>query len=370
MTEIREALNGAFDKSSPDTPPPESGTPIEALGTDDTPPPGELPASEAPAAAATPARGATGKFTKPGQAPSVPTLAPTAPAAASTSPAETPAATAATPPTPTVKAPQSWRPEVREKWAVLPPEVQQEVARREREVATALQETAGARRTAEAFTRLVEPYRALMTDEPIKVVGGLLQTFAALRTAPPAHKAQLVARLIQDYQIPVDALASALDGQPASQQPGQPPAAPALDPETLLSQAEQRVMQRIQAQTQKAMAEKARRETEAFVASGKAEFFDDVRDLMANALDIAARSGVALTLQEAYDRACVLHPEVSKVLEQRKLSTAATANNAATQRAKAAASSVRSQPAAAPAAPAPDDIRSQLEASISRLSGR
>lgn len=387
MTEIREAINSAFEKSSPseEAPPPqESGPPIEAVGTDDVPPPGELATEVTPSTPTAPAKDPkTGKFLPRGAAPTPtatqkPVVTPLgAPAQAAGTP-EAPTTTEAQKPTaPVVKAPQSWRPEVREQWANLPPAVQAEVARREKEVGTALQESAAARKGWDSFREVVGPYEALIRaegGEPLKAVGSLLQTAAALRTAPPAMKAKLVANIIQQYGVPVDVLDAALSGQtPAAPAQG---AAQALDPEALLQQFEQRVFQRIQGQQQQALTAKAQQEAEAFISGGEAEFIDEesggvrIRDLMANFLDAAGRSGVRLSLKDAYDRACSLHPEVSKVLEQRKAAQTATASQAATQRAKAAASSVRSQPAAPPAAAESDDLRSLLERNWTRASGR
>lgn len=388
MTEIREAITSAFEKSNPteEAPlPQEAGPSIEDIGADDAPPPGELPSEAAPAPSTNaPVKDPkTGKFLPRGTAPTPattqkPVVTPLgAPAQAAGAP-EAPTPTEPQKPTvPAAKAPQSWRPEVREKWAALPPEVQAEVARIDREVRQTMQTAAEARKGWDSFREVVGPYEALIRaegGEPLKAVGSLLQTAAALRTAPPAMKAKLVANIIQQYGVPVDVLDAALSGQaPAAPTPG---AAPQLDPEALLQQAEQRVFQRIQGQQQQVLTQRAQAEAAAFINGGEAEFIDEesggvrIRDLMANFLDAAGRSGVRLTLKDAYERACSLHPEVSKVLEQRKAAQTATATQAATQRARDAASSVRSRPAAPPAASESDDLRSLLERNWTRASGR
>lgn len=376
MTEIREALSSAFEKSgSSDAAPaePTAGPSIEDVGTDEVTAPGELPTEAAPTT--TGGRDEkTGRFAKPTPSPTAPkAVTPTVVAPAAPPSAEAPPAAneAPKPAATTMKAPQSWKPEVREKWAALPPEVQAEVDRREKEMGVALKESGEARKSWQAFREVVGPYEGMIRAEggdPIKAVGSLFQTAAALRTAPPAHKARLVANIIQQFNVDVSALDAALSGQ-APPAPTQG-AAPTLDPEALLQQAEQRVFQRLQTQRQQSVAAKAQADTEAFINSGEAEFLDDVRPLMANLLDSAGRSGIPLTLKDAYDRACLLSPDVSKVMEQRKAATAATATQAATQRARTAASSVRSQPAAPPAAAEPDDLRSLIRQNWSKASGR
>jgi hypothetical protein len=69
--------------------------------------------------------------------------------------------------------------------------------------------------------------------------------------------------------------------------------------------------------------------------SAKAEFLDDVREDMADLLEGAARRGVALTMEEAYDRACHMNPDIRRVLQQRE-SAANVGAQTSTQRAKAA----------------------------------
>lgn len=369
MNSIRDAVNSAMQSDTTEAPEtPAAATPVEDLA--------EVPSFDAPEttpapAAATTPRDATGRFAKPGsQQAAVKTTPPSTPATPgqTAAPAATPTAPEAKPAAPAVKAPQSWKPEVREKFAALPPEVQQEVTRREREVATALQQAAEARKTAESFTRAVEPYRALMTDAPEKVVGNLLKTAAVLRTGTPQMKAQLLAQVIQANGVPIDLLDAVLSGQAPQQ--GQQPAQPAFDPNALLQQAEERVMQRFQTQAQQAIQAKARAEAEAFINSGEAEFIDDVRPIMANLLAAAGQSGIPLTLKDAYNQACMLSPDVSRVLKQREQAQQANVTQASTQRARNAAASVRTSPAAPPGNQKPADLRSTIIANWNEQSGR
>jgi hypothetical protein len=92
------------------------------------------------------------------------------------------------------------------------------------------------------------------------------------------------------------------------------------------------------------------------------EYFWDVKDDMADLLDLAANRNLALTPLEAYNRAVMMHPEISKVLQQRQAAQAAVNPNGSTQRARAAASS----PRASPTAPAPSggdrNLRDELSA--------
>lgn len=326
------------------------------------PPPAEAPASESDASATPAATEAPAPA--PGGAEQPPTVNPVHTSVTPT--ADTPAA----PKAPEVRAPQSWKPALREHWSKVPPEVQAEVVRREREVQSALQEASEAKRTAGAFQQVLSPYMGMIQAEgqdPIKAVAGLLQTAAALRTAPPAHKAALVAQIITGYGIDVEAINAVMQGQAPQQQPTQ---TQHFDPNDLIRQAEERVVQRFQQQAKQATYRSAQGEFEQFVSSGSAEFLDDVREDMADIMELAAKRGRKISLQDAYETACKQNPDVSKVLEQRAKHAQATATNAATQRAKAAASSVQSRPASAPLAANAGDVRSDLEATLAKLSVR
>ncbi|HAM41749.1 MAG TPA: hypothetical protein DCP69_10565 [Candidatus Omnitrophica bacterium] len=265
---------------------------------------------------------------------------------------------------PAIKAPQSWKPLAREKWASIPAEVQAEVARREREVTTTLQEVAKTRKEHAEFAQTVAPYMGMIQAEsstPIQAVANLLQTAAALRTAPPAHKAQLVAQLVKQFGVPIDALDAALSGQAMPQGQAQQQYRP---PEDTAKIVEQVIAKRLEA----VQASRAEKELSTFADSH--EFFADVREDMADLIEVASRRNVAMTPEQAYTRAIALHPEIGDVLKQRDSAKASATAQATTQRAKAAASSVKSSPAAGGNAAQPRGIREQLEAAAATLSGR
>lgn len=352
--DIRSAVAASFEKVESSAPAPVAETPA--------PTPVEAPAATAEAAPAT----ETAAEAKPSTSAQTPEKPGQTPPPAEGAPAEAPPAA---PKVPEVKAPQSWKPALREHWAKVPPEVQAEVVRREREVQSALQEASEAKRTAGAFQQVLSPYMGMIQSEgqdPIKAVAGLLQTAAALRTAPPAHKAALVAQIITGYGVDVDAINAVMQGQ----QPAQTQQAPQhFDPEAIARQAEERVRQSFAQQARQHQMRQADNEIQTFVSSGEAEFFDDVRPIMASLMEAAAKSGIALTIKDAYAQAVAMSPDLKPVLQQREQAAKATATMAATQKAKNAAASVRSTPAPA-TAQAPADLRSALEANWAKLSGR
>ena len=206
----------------------------------------------------------------------------------------------------------------------------------------------------------MRPYEGMIAaagSNPLQSVQRLLQTAAALRTEPPIAKAKIVADLIKQYGVPIQDLADALDGTPTPPgQQRQQAQGPIHDPRVDQILAQQQNEQRQRAmQTQQAVAA----QLETFKSTH--EFYDDVQQDMAEVIAAGHRRGVAIPLEQAYVRACQLHPEVSKILSTRTPAKAAP-NPASTQRSKAAASSVRSTPASGVKTEEPGDLRSAIMA--------
>lgn len=310
----------------------------------------------------------TSKTAAPAQGAASPPTQPRAGAATSTVAPPVPGVQATTGPaaaiTETLKAPQSWRPDERELWAKVPAEVQRVIDRREREAAEAVRDSRPAKEFHGQFQQMLAPYAGLLASQgaqPLQAIGSLLQTSAALHMAPPVQKAQLVAQLIKNFGVPIDALDAALSGQAPTQTPGQQQS---VDPTAIAQQVRQQLMTEMQQQRQQAEAQKHQAALAKFAETH--EFLDDLREPMSKLLE----AGLANDFEDAYNKAASLDPHVSKVLQQRAEAQRANASQASTQRAKAAASSVRSQPASAPARVDPDDRRAQLEAEWNARMGR
>lgn len=217
----------------------------------------------------------------------------------------------------TEKPPVGWTPKNREHWAGLPDELKTQISKREREVNQVLQSSASARQLEKAFTQTVEPYRALMasqgTDNPLQAIDGLMKTAATLSMGTQQQKAQRIAELIGHYGIDINTLDSALAGDPAQQQaPNQQDAInqavnQALSP-FINQQNQQRQYEQNQVNT---------RVQQGIQKVADREFFSDVRLDMADIMEMASRRGQVVTLDQAYDRAVQMNPEISGVVSAR-----------------------------------------------------
>ncbi|HEY3476589.1 MAG TPA: hypothetical protein VGK56_18375 [Anaerolineales bacterium] len=249
---------------------------------------------------------------------------------------------------PAGRAPVSWRPEIREKFGALPPEIQAEVSRREREIESGLREAAGSRRFHEEFARTIQPYEAMLRSEqaaPLEAVAGLLNTAYQLRTAAPHAKAVLVAKIITDFGVDISMLDDVLSG--TVENPGQQARRdPNLEYIQRTLAPVQQFMERFQGMEQQVQQTTAQRAADAIAEFKKkpevAEFYEDVSEDMADLMEMSARRGQKITLQDAFNRAIMAHPEISKILADRRVAATAQQSSSAAQRARAASASLPS----------------------------
>lgn len=245
----------------------------------------------------------------------------------------------AQPEAPKAKPPASFKPEEAAEWERTPPSVQAAVNRREAEVARFVQETSGHRQFSERMTQTLAPYMPLIQQEggdPFRAVDSVLQTAAALRTAPPQQRAQLVAQIVSQYGIDIGMLDEALAAGPKPQQPDvtqlvQQQVAQALAPVRQFAQ-----------QQQEQVRKSAQTELQQFAADRP--HFETVRQTMADLIEVATKRGQDMTLEQAYDAACQLHPDVRAAIVARSTAESAQRQTAAAQRARSAAVSVSGAP--------------------------
>lgn len=298
----------------------------------------------------------------PQETPETPQAPPTDPTQGQ-GPSDTPIAPA--PPPGDLKAPASWRPEIREKWGAVDTDVKAEIHRREREHQLVLQNSAQARQFVDAFEKTIAPYQVFIRAEqsnPLQAVDNLMGMAALLRTGTPVQKAQLLDSIISQHGIDVQMLdnviAARMYGQSTPATGGQAFHDPRVD--QLLQQ--QQLMMQQQAQAEQVEMQQG---IEAFASAAGHEFFNDVRHTMADMIEIAAKQGKVMPLEEAYKKACKLDDGISKIMASRQTAQNPRALTQAALRAKRAASSVKGDTTPHGATvPKDDSIRSALEAAF------
>lgn len=269
------------------------------------------------------------------------------------------------------RAPASWHPETREHWAALPESVRTEVARREREVQTTMKETAEARKYAEQIERTIAPYQMFIKAEnsnPLQAIDNLMSTAARLRTGSSQDIAQLVSGLVKQFGVGrfgqsfIEQLDSALVGEIPRVDAQQQQLQQALQQQLAPIQQFMSQHQNAQVQAQQNVTRQAEGEVLDFME--KAEFAEDVREDMADLMEMAQRRGRDLSLGDAYRQACAGNEHVRSVLVARQKTQGAQKLTGAAQRARSAAVSVSGAPAMGAPQPGSIDVRSAIEAAI------
>ena len=277
-------------------------------------------------------------------------------------------------------APVSWRGDAKSHWGELPTPVQQEVLRREQETSKVLRKTAEARKFEREFNEVVQPYMGFIQAEnstPMRAVDNMMRTAAALRLGSPQQKASLVAQIIQNFGVDIGMLDTAISGQvpqegqqgagldPSLQQYLDQRLAPVNDLMTRVSESQERRQQQTDQAVQK--------ELDDFLATGESTYFEDVKDVMADLLDVADRQGKTMTYQQAYNAAIAMNPDISAKIGQQKQSTIERAQQQKEEmslaRKKRASSSVTGVPVGGNGASQPTSRQEQLEAAWELHSG-
>jgi len=242
-----------------------------------------------------------------------------------------------------LKAPVGWGPKEREDWSKIPRHLQDKVLGREKELNTMLQTTADARKTHEDFGQLANKYGAVLSgvmgNNPMETTANLFDTVANLRMGTPIQKAQIVADLISNFGVDINTLDSAIVGQapPAEMQQN--------------NQFEQQLNERMAPfeammgqqnayQEQQAQQRQEQANTEVRDFGQTAEFLGDVRHDMADMIEMAAKRGQQMSVQEAYDKSCIINPQINAIQQERQKHAQLTSSNNSMAAKRLAASSV------------------------------
>jgi hypothetical protein len=276
------------------------------------------------------------------------------------------------------KAPQSWKVPVRAHWEKIPPEARAEIMRRERDVTKALSESGQARQLASQLSEAARPFEARMRTLGVSAVqfaGQLFQADYLLSTAPPTQRAQFVAKLVKDYEVDIRELDAALAGQPGAN-PVQAEVdrllAERLAPfQTFVQQQQAQAEQQRQVSRQEAQTTIEQMELD----STNFPHFDQVREDMADIIEISSRRGVYIEPKQAYSKAVLMNPELaSQAAAQYQADTQrqqAQASTARAQKALGASASVSGTPSGVPGnSGSTGTLRETIEAAFSRATGR
>ncbi len=258
-------------------------------------------------------------------------------------------------------APVSWKPTVRGHWDKLPSEVKSEITRREREMDQGLRQSSNYRKIAEEYYSTISPYQALIQAKgstPSQAINELMMTAAQLTQGTPQKKAEVIRNIINEYGVDITMLDQILSGEDL----------PADTNAPLLAAMDQRLAPITDFMSQISGA----REENAAVMNSEAgetlgtfaennKYYEDLREDMADLLEMAANRNRPMTLEQAYEQAGAAHPEIGPIMKQQNDAKANKLTTEAAEKKLAAASSVRGSPTAGKGGVSEGTMRSIME---------
>jgi len=319
-------------------------------------PPEAAPEAEPEPAAEGRARDASGRFARADGAPAAPKAAPAGPQ-------ETAAEAPEVPEEPVWKRPpQSWKKEFHDAWLKADPRLQEYAYQREEQMRAGIEPIRAKAEFADRMNEAIAPYmdtiRGLGIEAP-QAVRALMEADNILRNSSPQDKLNYFHSLARSYGIDL-----AGQGSPAPQASVDPNFV-ALQNELIKIRGE--VTGWKQAQEEQANAVLL---SEVSQFAAKAEHFEAARPTMIQLL----QSGVATTLEDAYNKALRLDEELFAQQQQAQQAKALAERKASADRAakaaRAAAVSVRGSTPGAPTGTKASDRRSLLAEQLDGLSER
>lgn len=259
------------------------------------------------------------------------------------------------------KPPASWKKDYHEVWMSADPKMREYAWQREEQMKRGVEPLLSKAQFADAMQEALEPYMDTIRGlgmSPDKAVAALAQADHTLRNSPPEQKMQYFMQLAQSYGINL--------GQ-AQAQPQQ-----SIDPMVYQLQNE---LNRVRGEVmgwkqQQEMAQNQQLLNEINDFSAKAEHFEEARPTMIQLL----QSGVAETLEDAYDKAIRLDSALFDRVQQARQAEVnakkAADKDRAAKSARAAAVSVRGSTPGTNTAPKATSRREMLMEALDEVSTR
>ena len=248
--------------------------------------------------------------------------------------------------------PSSWKRDYHEVWQTADPRLQEYAYKREEEMRAGIEPLRSKAQFADQMNEAIQPYMNTIQGLGIyapRAVKALMEADHVLRNSPPDQKRAYLANLARSYGINLGEVDSYSQGAP-------------VDPNYYALQNELNNI-RGEMNNQKQQQEQAENQSllgEINNFAGNAEYFEEVRPDMIKLL----QSGVAGTLEEAYEKAIRLNDDVFTQTQQRSQAEAAaqksSSANRAAKAAKAAAVSVKSSTPGTKTTTKAQDRRSML----------
>lgn len=264
-------------------------------------------------------------------------------------------------PDPTSAAPNTWKKEAAEKWALIPPEARAEIARREADIHKGIEQYRSAAGFGQTMERAIQPYAATINGLGMtadRAVGELMANDHVLRYGTAEQKQAKAIGLLKSYGIDVAGLAA-------------PTAEPQyVDPTVAqLQKTVQEQQQWITNQTQQgqqAASQALDSEIATFAADPKHSHFEHVQGHMAALL----QAGIAKDMPDAYEQAVMANPQTRALVLAEQQAAALKEKTKTAQAAKNAASVNTPRRTALPSAQPIGSMDETIRSTLRNIQGR
>lgn len=267
---------------------------------------------------------------------------------------------------PSIEPPNSWSPEMRDKWASLPPEAQQYIAQRESEAHGRITRLGDQVKAFEPIARTLERHKGTFERSGMTYEQGIDALLAA-QSMLDVNPRAAIHEIARAYGVDLGAEPTQSDAMPGR--------------EVLALQAEIAELKRQIAETRTDVVSTKQREAEQRQAALQSEveafakanpYFDDVQDDIAELIPVIRAREPGLSerqiLEKAYAKAIRLNDTTfAKIEADRRAKEAEAAKQKAAEAKKVSSLNVRSTTAARPAARTLDD---DLSATFDRIQSR
>lgn len=258
--------------------------------------------------------------------------------------------------------PASWKKDYHETWNLADDKLKQYAWQRESEMKAGVEPLISKAQFADQMQEVLNPYmntiQGLGIDAP-KAVKALMEADHALRYSTPQEKRQYFARLAQSYGVNLNEMGNDLPQQ-------------AVDPTIYALQNE---LNNVRGEVMGWKQQQEQQQNQALLGeinnfSQRAEHFEEARPAMIQLL----QSGMATDLDDAYDKAIRLNPELFDAVQSGRQAEADAAKraaaNTAAKRARAAAVSVKGSTPGTVTNTKAQDRRSLLAEQFDNISDR
>lgn len=246
------------------------------------------------------------------------------------------------------RAPNSWKPAAREDWANIPARARAEIQRRETEIQKELSQTATIRKFSQDLAQIVQPHLPVLQAQsiaPLQAIDVLLKNANVLYRGSPEQKARQIAQIMSTYGVDVRILDKVLSSQPIPDNMKGGGNQPIND--TTIPRWAKGLFDYVNGQQtreqQRLEAIQADADNEVNEGLQKFPYLQDLRHDVADILESAAKRGRVMTMEQAYERAVALDPEISQIVAQQKAAAGQRRGNISPDK-RRAASTVRGTP--------------------------